>query len=115
MKPEPFTQEQFNEKAVADREAIFRDQEPLAGPLTLKDALARVLKYNLDQRAKMMEEALALGQIDLDRYSLLPKVAANAGYTNKSESYATISRDAKTQVTESGQSDLFGGSRQLDR
>ncbi|MDK9723002.1 MAG: TolC family protein [Rhodospirillales bacterium] len=90
--PEPFTQAEFEAKASADRTAMFEGQEPLAAPLTLEEAMSRVLKYNLDKRAKMMEQALALGQTNLDRFDLLPQMAANAGYKNKSHPYATISR-----------------------
>ena len=61
MTPEPFTQEEFATKAKADRAAMFAGQEALSKPLTLSDAVARVLMYNLDKRSKMMEETLALG------------------------------------------------------
>ncbi len=37
-----------------DTDTIRKDVEPIAGPLTLDEALARALKYNLDRRAKMM-------------------------------------------------------------
>jgi len=97
--PTPFTQDEFADKAKADRAAMFDGQEDLSKPLTLNDAVARVLKYNLDKRSKMMEETLALGQLDLDRYDLLPKLAANAGYTERSEPNATRSRDLITQTT----------------
>jgi outer membrane protein TolC len=49
----------------------------------------------------MMEEALALGQTNVDRWDLLPKLTANAGYTERSEANATKSRDLYTQVTSS--------------
>ena len=97
--PTPFTAEEFSAKAKADRAAMFDGQETLSRPLTLSDAVARVLKYNLDKRAKMMDEALALGQTDLDRFDLLPKLTANAGYTERSEPNATRSRDLITQTT----------------
>lgn len=98
VSPEPYTQGEFNARAAADREAMFQGQEALSGPLTLEEALARVLKYNLDRRVQMMEEALALGQTELDRFDLLPEITANAGYTGKSEHYATTSRDLYTQA-----------------
>jgi outer membrane protein TolC len=101
VSPEPFSQAEFEAKAAADRKAMFEGQEALTKPLTLEDALARVLKYNLDKRAKMMEETLALGQLDLSRYDLLPKLAANAGYSGRSEPNATRSRDLYTQTTSS--------------
>ena len=97
--PTPFTQGEFSAKAKADRSAMFDGQEVMSKPLSLSDAVARVLKYNLDKRAKMMDEALALGQLDLDRYDLLPKLAANAGYTERSAPNATKSRDLYTQTT----------------
>lgn len=97
--PEPFTQAEFAARAKSDRVAMFGDQEIITKPLTLADALTRVLTYNLDRRSKMMEEALALGQLDLDRFDLLPKLAVNAGYTGRSEPNATQSRDLYTQTT----------------
>ena len=44
----------------------------------------------------MMEEALALGQTELGRFDLLPRLTFNAGYVEKSDSLATTSRDAVT-------------------
>ena len=41
-------------------------------PNHLADAIARGIKYNLDHRTRMMEEALAIGQLDLGRYDMLP-------------------------------------------
>jgi outer membrane protein TolC len=99
MTPEPFTQDELAAQSAADREAMFKGGEPLSGPLTVSDAIARALKYNLEKRSKMMEEALALGQLDVDKFDLLPKLTGNAGYTEKSEPNATRSRDLYTQTT----------------
>jgi outer membrane protein TolC len=97
--PEPFTPEQLSESAKADRIDMFKGGDPLTAPLTVSDAIARALKYNLDRRSKMMEEALALNQTNVDRWDMLPKLTANAGYTSRSEPNATVSRDVKTQTT----------------
>ncbi|WP_237051396.1 TolC family protein [Magnetospirillum sp. ME-1] len=94
--PEPFTAEELKAQAVADREAMFKGGEPLIGPLSVSEAIARALKYNLDKRSKMMEEALALGQTDVDRWDMLPKLTANAGYSYRSEPNATVSHDVQT-------------------
>ncbi|WP_173976997.1 TolC family protein [Magnetospirillum sp. LM-5] len=109
--PEPFTPSDFQAAASADRKAMFEGQPALTKPLTLEDALARVLKYNLDKRAKMMEETLALGQLDLSRFDLLPKIAANAGYTGRSEANATRSRDYYTQTTSSSSNPTYSADR----
>ncbi len=67
-----------------DAEAMRKNVEPITGSLTLEEALARALKYNLDHRAKMMEQALALGQLDVGKFDMLPKIMVQAGYSNRS-------------------------------
>jgi outer membrane protein TolC len=74
-----------------DNESIRKDVEPIAGPLTLDEAMARALKYNLDRRAKMMEEALAMGQLDVTKFDMLPKIMAQAGYANRDRARFTYS------------------------
>jgi outer membrane protein TolC len=99
ISPEPFTPEQLAQSAKDDRADMFKGGEPLTGKLTVSEAIARALKYNLDRRAKIMEEGLALGQTKVDRWDMLPKLAANAGFTSRSEPNATRSRDLYTQTT----------------
>jgi len=94
--PHPLTDQEFAAGAVADRAEMFKGQAPLDKPLTLGDAIARVLRYNLDHSTKMMEEALALGQLDLDRWDMLPKMTASAGYVGRSDHDTVRSRDAIT-------------------
>lgn len=97
--PEPFSPEQLAQSARDDRADMFKGGEPLSAPLTVSDAIARALKYNLDRRAKVMEQALALDQTNVDRWDMLPKLAANAGFTSRSEPNATVSRTVRTQTT----------------
>jgi len=99
MTPEAFTPAQLAQSAKDDRADMFKGGETLTGKLSVSDAIARALKYNLDRRAKVMEEGLALGQTKVDRWDLLPKLAANAGFTSRSEPNATVSRDLKNQTT----------------
>jgi outer membrane protein TolC len=95
--PTPLSDQEFAAKAADDRKAMFLKQEPLLEkPLTLGDAVARVLRYNLDNRSKMMEQAQALNQLDLDRWDLLPKLTTDAGYMNRSDHATTTSRDSVT-------------------
>jgi outer membrane protein TolC len=71
--------------------AMRKDVEPIKGPLTLDEAMARALKYNLDRRARLMEEALALNQLDVSQLDMLPKLMAQAGYASRSVERATFS------------------------
>jgi len=97
--PEPFNRADLARQASEDRAAMFQGSEALSGPLSVSDAIARALRYNLDKRSKMMEEALALGQTDVDRWEMLPKLAVVAGYDERSQPAATRSRDLYTQTT----------------
>ncbi len=74
-----------------DAEAMRKDVEPITGPLTLDEAMARALKYNLDRRARMMEEALAMGQLDVSKFDMLPKIMAQAGYAYRDRARFTHS------------------------
>ncbi len=83
-------------RAQQDLKAMFDQQEPLTGPLTLHDAMARAVKYNLEARLKVMEHALAESQLDLARYDLLPRIAASGGYVGRSNISASSSRSIET-------------------
>ena len=90
--PESLNQADLSLSATTDAELMFGDNEAISGELTLSDAIARALKYNLDHKAKAMEQALAMRQTDLDKLELLPTLTANAGYTHTSEYDATNSQ-----------------------
>jgi outer membrane protein TolC len=70
-------------EADGDRAEMFGNQEPLRHPLTLHEAFARALRYNLDGRVKLIEEALSQDDLDLSRYDLLPKAYVNAAFTSR--------------------------------
>jgi outer membrane protein TolC len=90
--PTPLAQKDMGETNQADRSAMRKDVEPLAGSLTLDEALARALKYNLDRRARLMEEAIAFQQLDVTQQDMLPKLVAQAGYSHRNRERATFSQ-----------------------
>jgi outer membrane protein TolC len=94
--PKPLTNAEIEPVNQADQSAMRKDVEPIKGALTLEHALARALKYNLDRRAKMMEEALALNQLDVNKYDMLPSLVAKAGYASRNNDHINLSRDAVT-------------------
>jgi len=67
--------------AAEAQDKLFKGQEPLNRPVTLYEATARSLKYQLEYRVKMMEQAAALGQLEVGKFDMLPKLTVNAGYT----------------------------------
>ena len=96
IEPSALTAGEIATLSRTDRLAAGDGVEPLSGALALEEAIARALKYNLNRRTHMMEEALALNQLDVSRYDLLPKLVASAGYSNRSEDYVTRAKDSVT-------------------
>lgn len=97
--PEPISDGLHLARALTEKEALYAGQEPLSGPLTLSEAIARSLKYNLDHRLALMEEAVQGRQLTLANFNMLPRLAANAGYTTRSNENLTVSRSERTGLT----------------
>lgn len=95
--PQPITQEERSINLKLDRNLMYVNQPPVEDGLTLEEAIERTLKYNLEHRLKLMEQALALGQIDLARYDMLPKLIASAGYFSRNNELVTDSIDVDTR------------------
>lgn len=69
---------------------------PITAPLSINEAIARALKYNLDQRVSRAEQALATRQLDLTKREMLPAIMATAGYTTRDEDQTRRSVDSVT-------------------
>ena len=77
---EPLHPSEIAERVRGDRERMYVDQEPVRAPLTLEEAAARAIKYNLDYRLQLMESALQQGVLDVSQFDMLPRLTASAGY-----------------------------------
>lgn len=96
--PDDLTIEDHLSRARSDLQAMTsaQDQDPVASPLTLHDAMARAVKYNLDHRLAMMETALQQGVHDVSHWDLLPRVTAETGYTGRSEADSSANLNQET-------------------
>ena len=81
--PEPLTLGDHSKRMDGDMVSLFEAQEPVTGPITLEEAMARAIKYNLDHRLKVMENALASHQLTTANLSMLPDLTARVGYTGR--------------------------------
>ncbi|MEN5313222.1 TolC family protein [Pseudomonas koreensis] len=93
---EPIERSVSEQRARSDLQSMYKDQEPLRGPLTLHQAMARAVKYNLEGRLKIMEEALAKRQLDLASFDMLPRMALDAGYVGRNNVNASSSQSVRT-------------------
>ena len=82
--PQTITEAEAVSNAATARGAITAQQEPVTQSISLYEAMARALKYNLDHNVSMMELDLAKADYDLSRHDLLPKIVANGGYYGRS-------------------------------
>ena len=96
VKPIPLTQEEIQQRVQDDLNRLVDYQEPVARPITLYEAMARALKYNLETRVQGLKEMVAHRQLDLAHYDLLPQVVANAAYNGRSNYSGASSQSLTT-------------------
>ena len=94
--PSPIGVAEMDEQLSRDRSLAYNDMKPIIGPISLEEAIARAIKYNLDHRIGLMEQAVARGELDLSRYDMLPSLLAEAGYNTRSEPRLSRQENALT-------------------
>jgi outer membrane protein TolC len=99
--PTPITQDDVRLRVAEDKQKMFVGQEPISAPLTFSDIAARALKYNMDYRLKVMEEALAQGQLDLSSWDMFPRILANAGWVSRNKDQFSSSSPLGATTTSS--------------
>ncbi|HEY8606078.1 MAG TPA: TolC family protein [Noviherbaspirillum sp.] len=81
VRPVAISDDDHHLRAQQDQRRLYDEQEAVAAPMSLADAVARALKYNMDYRTRLMEEASAMGQTELASFDMLPRLTAAAGYS----------------------------------
>ena len=84
LHPTPYTDDEIRSRVEADRQTMFTEQEAITAPITFHQAAARALKYNLDYKLKLMENALSQSLYDVSTHEMLPRLVAGAGYAWRS-------------------------------
>lgn len=94
---QPLSRDEILSRLAADRGNLYKDQEPISGPVTMEEAMARSIKYNLEHRLRLMESALALRQVDAMTYDMLPRLVTSAGYISRNSYSASSSMNVYTE------------------
>lgn len=94
--PKPIETHQIRARSQADLAEVSAAQEPLEGPISIYDAMARAIKYNLDYRVQLMDEAIARGQLQAAHFDLLPQLTTQAGYNYRNNKNASVSHSLAT-------------------
>lgn len=114
VKPVPLTSAQIGETADRNYARVDAEQEPVTAPIDLYEAMARALKYNLDYKVEMMNEALKVREMDLARYDMLPQLVASAGYAGRNNysgasSLSLLTRRQSLEPSTSAEKNIFTG------
>jgi outer membrane protein TolC len=114
VKPKPLTSTELATTAEKNFERVDANQEAVTAPVDLYEAMARALKYNLDYKVEMMDEALKMRELDVSRYDMLPQLVANAGYAGRSNysgarSLSLLTRRQSLEPSTSSEKNLFTG------
>ena len=78
---------------------MFPAVQQIEGKLTVSDVVTRTLVNNLETRLARLESTFAMSQLNVDNLNMMPTLAVNAGYVNKSvDGYSTsqVLGDAST-------------------
>lgn len=98
LSPVPLTDEELTLAADTNLTLVVAEQEEISGPISLYEAMARALKYNLDHRVEEAEAAVRSAELDLSHFSLLPEVVANSGYAGRNKFNASSSFNLETNT-----------------
>lgn len=96
LSPEALQPSEIIKTVEADRVKLQDNVQPLTGVLSLEEAIARAIKHNAERRYRIMEEAMAQGNLDASTYDLLPKLVASAGYRDRDNDLISRSKDSVT-------------------
>jgi outer membrane protein TolC len=96
--PDPLSWGQLQEITVSNTARVTANQEPVEGGISLHEAMARALKYNLDHKVEMMQTQLRTTELRLAHFNLLPNAVVNSGYTTRNNDLSTGERNLFTGV-----------------
>jgi len=103
-RPDIIGTQEIDARAKSDLSTMFSAENPNGATINLSEAIARSIKYNLDNRLKMMESVIAQQNLELSHYKKLPQLALDAGYTRRNSRLASSSLNLETGVPNFGAS-----------
>ncbi len=98
MAPSPLSDEHLSRLTEANLSHLTADQTPVQGQISFYEAVARALKYNLDDQVAVMQAALRAQESRQVASTMLPGIVANAGYSARNNDLSTASLDLPTGI-----------------
>jgi outer membrane protein TolC len=112
--PKPIAPAELAMRAQKNAVDVTANQEPVGGAIDLYEAMARALKYNLDYKVEMMEEALKNRELNVASYDMLPQLVASGGYFGRNNysgasSLSLLTRRQSLEPSTSSEKNSFSG------
>ena len=101
VNPVPLNDSELSAAATDRLARMDANQEPVAAPIGLYEAMARALKYNLDHKVELMQMALANRKLQSASMDMLPSLVANAGWSGRNSYSASYSENMLTGIRSS--------------
>jgi outer membrane protein TolC len=92
VRPEPISLSESTAFTERRLERLIAQQEQVVGAISLHEAMARAIKFNLDTRVEQAQAALRLKELDLSHYKMLPALVAGSGFTGRDNISASSSQ-----------------------
>lgn len=93
------TDDDLRQAASVELAEMFAPVQGISGTITLDDTVQRAVINNLDNRLARLERSFATRQVEVESLDMLPVLAANAGYTRRSNDGYTTSQPLGSSIT----------------
>jgi len=84
VSPKPLSLEEMRTKSSQRLQQFTAGQEKIVQPVGLYEAMARAIKYNLDYKVEIYEQALRTSESNLANIDMLPDLVVSAGISDRS-------------------------------
>jgi outer membrane protein TolC len=91
-RPEPFNADKAAQGSKDKIDKLVASEDPVRGELSLYEAMARALKYNLDHKIELSDELLKQRQLELSNFDMLPTLVGSSGFNGRNNDQGSRSR-----------------------
>lgn len=112
IQPKVVSETENKQRITQDLLRLQNENDPITGPISLEEATARALKYNLELQVELTQKTLAQKQLNLRHYDMLPKLVVDLHYDSRSNYSGARSRSLLTgrttlEPSTSAEKDIF--------
>jgi multidrug efflux system outer membrane protein len=101
VEPQPLSQEERDRRTVSDLRLLREIEYVPTSPITLNEAIARAVSFNLERRVKEIEREISEAELETKNYDMLPALEIDAA-RNKTSNKLTSTDDPLVRTASAG-------------